>query len=182
MSGESYELLSYIARYWFSLLAALVVWRAWRAVVRDNRKEKLLRAWEGGAGCVGEMVLVDDGSKRRRAQPPRFLVPQEAVIGSGAKADIRLRGPGIRRRHVYMTYRPGEMALHAARGAEIEARTDENGDTVLRDGDKLKIGRYTLMMVFFDAEDARPARKRAAKPKQPRERTAPEDEFDDVWE
>ena len=182
MSSNSYELLSYIARYWFALLMVLIVWRAWRAIVRDNRKEKLLRAWEGGAGCVGELVLVDDDTKRRRGAQERFLVPQEAVIGSSAKADIRLRGPGIRRKHVYMTYRPGGMALHAARKAELDIRPDENGEMILRDGQKLKIGRYTLMMVFFDAADAQRSPRRAPKPRQILPEDVSEDEFEDVWD
>ena len=182
MNRESYELLAYIARYWFALLAALVVWRAWRATVRDNRKDRTLRDWEGGAGCVGELVLTNGGSSRRRAQMTRFPVPQEGVIGYGARADIRLRGRGIRRKHIYMTYSPGLMTLHPVGKAEFDAPTMDDGTRGLRDGDRLKVGDSTLMMVFFDTADARPSDRKITRPRQVLPEDVSEDEFEDVWE
>ena len=156
VNRDSYEWLAYIARYWFAFLGVLVAFRAWKAAIRDNRKEQVLRAWEGGQGCVGELVVVSAGGKRRRGREERFLVPQEAVLGSGSGADIQLHGRGIRKRHIFMTYRPGEMTLHPLRKASYTSPRNEDGIDVLRDGDRLQVGKYTLMMVFFDAADARP--------------------------
>lgn len=181
MNRDSYELLAYIARYWFAFLGLLVAFRAWKAAIRDNRKEQVLRAWEGGQGCVGELVVVSGGS-RRRGREGRFLVPQEAVLGSGSKADIQLHGRGIRKKHIFMTYRPGEMTLHPIRKATYTSPRDEDGIDVLRDGDKLQVGKYTLMMVFFDVADARPSDRKSVKPKQILPEDYSEDEFEDVWE
>ncbi|MBO4298113.1 MAG: hypothetical protein J5998_04880 [Clostridia bacterium] len=184
MSKDTYELLALIGRYWFAALALLIVLRGWRACVQDNRTAKILRDWAGGAGCVGELVLTDDGTKRKRKKPVKWQVPAEAVLGSGGAADIRLRGRDIKKRHIFMTHRPGEMVLHAVNGAPFEARSLKDGTQVLRDGDTLSVGGMKLMMVFFDAEDAAreaPARPRK-KPAQVLPEDASDDEFEDVWE
>ena len=184
MSGNTYELLALIGRYWFAGLAVLIVLRGWRACVQDNRKARTLRDWAGGAGCVGELVLTDDGTRRRRKKPQTWLVPAEAMLGSGRRADIRLRGRDIQKKHIFMTYRPGEMVLHAVNGAPVGARRLADGTWVLRDGDTLRVGRMKLTMVFFDAEDA--ARKAPVKPRRKAAQVLPEDvsddEFEDVWE
>ena len=184
MNQSTYELLALAARYWFALLAVVIVFRGWRACVQDNRKARTLRDWAGGAGCVGELVLVSDGTRRKRKKPVTFQVPAEAVLGSGRTADIRLRGRDIRKRHIFMTYRPGEMVLHAVKEAPFEARHLADGTQVLRDGDTLRVGQMTLGMVFFDAEDAE--REAAAKPRRKPAQILPEDvsddEFEDVWE
>ena len=184
MSHDTYELLALAARYWFALLALLIVFRGWRACVQDNRKARLLREWEGGAGCVGELILTDDGTRRRRKKQPTWQVPAEAVLGSGPAADIRLKGRDIKKRHIFMTYRPGEMVLHPVKDAPFEARRLADGTRVLRDGDSLRIGKMKLTMVFFDAEDA--ARTAPVKPRKRPAQVLPEDasedEFEDVWE
>ena len=184
MSGETYELLALIGRYWFALLALIVVLRGWQACVQDNRKARLLRDWEGGAGCVGELVLIDDGTKRRREKQVTWQVPAEALLGSGGAADIRLRGADIQKKHIFMTYRNGEMVLHPVKNAAFKARTLKDGTQVLRDGDTLRVGKMELMMVFFDAADA--AREAGGKPRRKPAQILPEDasddEFEDVWE
>ena len=184
MSREVYELLALMGRYWFALLALVVVLRGWQACVQDNRKARLLRDWEGGAGCVGELVLTDDGTRRKRKKQVKWEVPAEALLGSGGAADIRLRGADIKKKHIFMTYRPGEMVLHAINGAPFKARTLKDGTQVLRDGDTLRVGKMKLMMVFFstaDAEREAPGRPRR-KPAQVLPEDASDDEFEDVWE
>ena len=184
MSHETYELLALMGRYWFAGLALLIVLRGWLACVMDNRKARLLRDWEGGAGCVGELVLTDDGTKRKRKKQVKWQVPAEAVLGSGGAADIRLRGADIKKKHIFMTYRPGEMVLHAIKGAPFKARALDDGTQVLRDGDTLRVGKMKLMMVFFDTADA--AREAPDKPRRKPAQVLPEDasddEFEDVWE
>lgn len=184
MSRETYELLALAARYWFAALAVLIAFRGWRACVQDNRRARRLRDWQGGAGCVGELVLVDDGTRRRRRKPQTWLVPAEAVLGSGRAADIRLRSRDIQKRHIFMTYRPGEMVLHPVNGSQFQAQWLTDGTQVLRDGDTLRVGPMRLTMVFFDAADA--ARKGPVKPRKRAAQVLPEDvsddEFVDVWE
>ncbi len=184
MSHDTYELLALIGRYWFALLALIVVLRGWQACVQDNRKARLLRDWEGGAGCVGELVLTSDGTKRKRKKTVKWQVPAEALLGSGGAADIRLRGRDIKKKHIFMTYRSGEMVLHPVKGAAFQARTLKDGTQVLRDGDTLRVGRMKLMMVFFDTAEA--ARRAPDKPRKRPAQVLPEDasdeEFEDAWE
>ena len=185
MRAETYELLAYAARYWFVILALLIAFRGWRACVQDNRKARLLRSWAGGTGCVGELVLISDGSRRRLRKPVRYTVPAEAVLGSGRTADIRIRNRDIRKRHIFMTWRPGEMVLHPAKGTTVGARRLADGTLVLRDGDTLTIGSVKLSLLFFNAEDAArmaPDSGHRKKPAQVLPEDASKDEFEDVWE
>ena len=185
MRAETYELLAYAARYWFVILALLIAFRGWRACVQDNRKARLLRSWAGGTGCVGELILLEDGSKRRPKKPVRYMVPAEAVLGSGRAADIRIHNRDIRKRHIFMTWRPGEMVLHPAKNAEVSARRLPDGTLVLREGDMLTIGSVKLGMLFFNAEDAArmaPDSGQRKKPAQILPEDASKDEFEDVWE
>lgn len=184
MRGDLYELIAYAARYWFALLAVLVVFYGWRACVKDNRRARILRSWARGTGCVGELVLLSDGSKRKNKKPERFQFGAEAVIGSGRAADVRIRAHDVRKRHIFMTYRRGEMVLHAIDGAEFDSPVTQAGECVLRDGDTLQIGRLTLTLVFFNAEDAAPDETDGAPHKvaQVLPEDVSDDEFEDVWE
>lgn len=182
MRKDTYELLAYAARYWFSILALLVAFRGWRACVQDNRKARLLRSWEGGTGCVGELILLEDGSKRSRKKPLRFQVPAEAVLGSSRSADICIRNRDIRKRHVFMTYRQGELVLHPLHGAKVKAEQLKDGTLVLRDGGTLIMGRVKMSMVFFDTEDAAQSDAPRKKPIQILPEDASDAEFEDVWE
>lgn len=156
MDSEAYEILALAARYWFIILAALFVVKAWRITVRDNRNAKILRDWAGGAGCVGELVVLEDGKKqgRKSFRGARFPVPMEGLIGSGGTADIRIRHQDVRRKHVWFHYQPGRMVLTCAGRAQISCPMAQDGKRALRDGDQLVIGRLKLVMVFYDLSDA----------------------------
>lgn len=165
MNSETYEILALAARYWFILLAALLVLKAWRATVRDNRNAKILRDWAGGAGCVGELVVLEDGKKQKKKslRGARFPVPLEGLIGSGGTADIRIRHQDVRSKHAWFHYQPGRIVLNRAGRAQISCPMSPDGKLVLRDGDQLEIGRLKLVMVFYDLSDAA-VEKPAARP------------------
>lgn len=156
MSTETYELLALAARYWFIVLAALIAVRGWRSSVKDNRNAKILRDWAGGAGCIGELVVLEDGQKqkKRTIRGARFPVPEEGLIGSGGLADIRIHHPDLHRKHVWFAYRKGRLMLTPAGKAQISAPVTPDGRHVLRDGDEISIGRLRMMMVFYDVQDA----------------------------
>ena len=171
MSADLYELIAYAARYWFALLAVLVAFYGWRACVTDNRRARILRYQAHGAGCVGELVMLDDGAKKKKNRKPEcYQFGAEAVIGSGRTADVRIRARDVKKRHIFMTYRPGEM--------------NKEGEHILRDGDMLEIGALKMTLVFFNAEDAAPDESGARQPKvaQVLPEDVSDDEFEDVWE
>lgn len=182
MSTETYEILALAARYWFLLLAALIVLKGIANSRSENKKEKSLREWSGGAGCVGELVVLEDGVKNRKksVRGARFPVPEEGLIGSGRIADIRVKHGDVNRKHVRFSYRPGELVLQPIGRSEVECPLLPDGTLVLRDGDKLTIGKLELMMVFFGVQDAaagNPAPRRAKNVKKKEE-----DEFEDPFE
>ena len=164
MNRQTYELVAMVCRYWYCLLAAFIVLKGFRIVLADNRADHAARKEARLRGCVGELVVTHCDS-RRGLQGNRYPVPAEALVGAGASADIRLRGGGIRKKHLFMTYRKGEMILHPIKDAPIDAARNEDGGYVLKNHGKLTLGDIQMTMIFFDPAKADKA-----------------DPFDGVWE
>ena len=97
---------------------------------------------------------------------------------------MRIRARDVKKRHIFMTYRPGEMVLHAVDGAPFTSPVNREGEHILRDGDELQIGALRMTLVFFNAEDAAADESGARQPKvaQVLPEDVSDDEFEDVWE
>ncbi len=182
MSSETYEIVALAARYWFIALAALIVIKGWRSSVKDNRNQKILRDWAGGAGCVGELVVLEDGVRQRKRslKGMHFPIPEEGLIGSGGMADIRIRHGDVRRRHVWMHYQSGRLLLTPAGRAQLEAPVGPDGKRELCDGDVMVIGKLKLMAVFYDVQEAAAMRPAPVKARRPQKRKD-EEEYDDPF-
>ena len=89
MPADIYEIIALGARWWFLLLGALIVLRAWRISAVDSGRAKKLRRLSAQTGIIGEL-LVTEGSERARPGM-RYPVTLEGAIGSGRRADIRIR-------------------------------------------------------------------------------------------
>ena len=150
MSEGVYELLALAARYWFVLLIAVIVVRAWRTSVVDNRSAKVLRELSGGAACIGEL-LVSDGPRKLTDQ--RIPIPEEGLLGSGRAADVRIRAHGIAPRHMWMKYADGCLTVKPVGKAVIAAPRTADGRFVLCDGDQLRIGDITFTLLLYDTRD-----------------------------
>ena len=183
MSSETYEILALAARYWFIALAVLFVIKGWRASVKDNRNAKILRDWAGGAGCVGELLVLEDGvrSKKRSLRGARLPVPMEGLIGSGSTADIRIRHADVRRKHIWFSYQPGKMMLTLVGNAQADTPVTPDGRKILREGDQLTIGRLKMSMVFYSIDDAAAAAPVYVRKARATRRKA-SDNFDDHYE
>ncbi len=153
MSNEVYELLALAARYWYVLLIAGVVLRAWRACVTDNRNAKALRDWSGEAGCIGELLAESD--KKSRVSGKRFPIPPEGVLGRGRLCDVRIRSRELRRRHLWFRYMDGYLVIRPLGRAAFSAPRTPDGRFVLCDGDRLTVGNLTLTTVLYDAQELR---------------------------
>ncbi len=94
MDHNAYQLLALGARYWFVLLAAVLVWRGAAALLHEHYRRKKLLKKLPDAGMVGEMRDIDND----RAYP----LPREGVLGGGRACDIRLRG--LRRRDIICAF------------------------------------------------------------------------------
>lgn len=150
MSEGVYELLALAARYWFVLLIVVIVARAWRAAVVDNRAAKALRDWSGEANCVGEL-LVESGPDKLEGK--RFSIPEEGLLGKGRMADVRIRAREVDRRHLWFQYADGYLTVKPLGKSVIAAPRTADGRFVLCDGDRMKIGSLSLMLVLYDTRD-----------------------------
>ena len=180
MSTNAYELLALAMRYVFAGLMLLIVLRAWRITFIDNRRANKLRRLSPDTGIVGEMLVVN-GSERARPGM-RYPVTLEGAMGSGRRADIRIRHSTVKGRHAI--YQMTEEGLFVRGHAHCRIR-DGHGrlarQLVLHDGEILRIGEVALMLVLTDA-DAAPEeiRPRMLHKKRRREMPRTRDQWDDV--
>jgi len=141
------------ARYWFAVLALLIVYRGWRASVKDNRNAKILRDMTARASCIGELVVLRDrGDGSLRGE--RFPVARECMLGSSGAADIRIPRSSIHKRHVWMEHRVGCLTIQPIGRAEVIVPGQDESPFILGDGQQFLLGDLTLMMVFYDADSA----------------------------
>lgn len=156
MSAETYELLALAGRYWFAVLAVVIVYRAWRCAVQDNRRAKVLRDWTPETGCVGELIVISGGDRARKGT--RLPVPREGLVGSGRQADVRLSHRSVRKKHARLEEREGGLLLSAVGAASL---CREDGERVqrlfLRDGERCYLGRVLVTLVLYDAPVAEEA-------------------------
>lgn len=153
MSANAYEVLALAMRYVFAALMVLIVLRAWRISAVDSQRAKKLRRLSPETGIIGEMLVVDGGERARPGM--RYPVTLEGTIGSGRRADIRLRHSSVAGRHAY--YQMTEAGLfvrgHAHSRVRDGAGTPQR-ELMLEDGDILRVGRVSLMLVLTEGGNA----------------------------
>lgn len=186
VSSATYELIALAARYWFAGVALLIVIRAWRCTVQDNRRAKVLRDWTPETGCVGELIALTGSKKFKKGE--RFPVLRESVLGSGRNADIRILHPSIQKAHLHMELREGGMLARGMQNAEFSVPGQGKvRKLLLRDGMEFSVGSVRLMLVLYDAqtqenpdefEAFEPRPESDSAPAAPRER---DPEFEEFW-
>lgn len=152
MSASMYELLALAMRYVFAGLMVLIVLRAWRLTIIDSARAKKLRRLSPETGIIGEMLVIDGGEKARPGM--KYPVTLEGSIGSGKRADIRLRHSTVRRRHGYYIMTDDGLYIRGHASARIGAEGRWLREVTIKDGDELRIGRVTLMLVLTGADAA----------------------------
>lgn len=177
MGANAYELLALAMRYVFAGLMVLVVIRAWRITMVDNRRAARLRRLSPDTGIIGEMLVVN-GSER--AKPGmRYSVTLEGSIGSGRRSDIRIRHSSVRGRHAIYQMTDDGLFVRGHASARIR---DGHGrlakQLVLHDGEILRIGEVALMLVLTGADSAPEEMNRSIRRRHSQERASTE-EFDD---
>ena len=148
---EIYELAALIARYWFALLAVLIVIRAWRMTIVDNRRARTLRNIATSTGQLGELVVIRGSGKARRGM--KYPILQEGMVGSSSRADIRIRASGVHKRHAHFRLQPDGLLLTAIGASPLAFADGKSGKELLAtDGDSIVIGNVTLLCVLFDGQ------------------------------
>lgn len=125
MSSELYELIALGMRYWFVVLALLIVWRAARWALLDQREHRRTLRALPYAGLMGEIVNLNTGEG--------MPLPREGLLGSGKGCDVRLKG--LRKREF-------EFALHEGRGVLL--RPCHRQHQIQLDGHPLSPGEHAL--------------------------------------
>ena len=152
MDHNAYQLLALGARYWFVLLAAVLVWRGAAALLHEHYQRKKLLKKLPDAGMVGEMRDIDND----RAYP----LPREGVLGGGSACDIRLRG--LRRRDINFAFVEGKgllltpchsrggVLLRLPNGTDCDLKTDPGARQLLR---LMELGPEGLSISLTDPKD-----------------------------
>lgn len=151
MQSDWYTLLSMGMRYWFTAIAAIIVFRAWQATIRDTRRARVLRAWAPDTGAIGEIVVMAGGSGVRKGT--RIPVPKEGLLGASRRSDVRLKHPDVKRYHAHIEQRENGVLMEAMGRAEIWLAGRTGQKLLLRDGDCFSIGGLALMLVLYAPGD-----------------------------
>lgn len=152
MSANAYEILALAMRYVFAALMALIVFRAWRLTAIDSARAKRLRRLSPETGIIGEMLVMEGGEKARPGM--RYPVILEGTIGSGPRADIRIRHSSVRRRHGYFVMTDEGLFIRGHANARIGMDGRWLRECTLKDGQELRVGRVELMLVLTGADAA----------------------------
>ena len=196
MNRDVYDILALVGRYVFAVLMVVIVLRAWRITIVDNRRARKLRQLAPATGLSGELVVLEGGEKA--PEGTRYPVIREGIIGSSRKADVRIRHKSVRRVHAFFELMDAGLRVRTHGNADMSLSWEEPvRELLLGDGDTFEIGNVQLMVVlteaqggarhdpaeddpaeddFFSVRPERPAarKERAARPKDPFD----EDEFD----
>ena len=133
MSSQVYEIISLLMRYVFVLIGALIVWRAFRWILKDHQAYQREIKYLPDAGRVGEIVNLSGGVS--------YPLPREGTIGSAPGCDIRIRGNGVHSHHVRFEFVDGKgLKIIPARSASVELR----GETVRKAAYALHGTQFTI--------------------------------------
>lgn len=147
--SELYAILALAMRYVFCALLLIIVFRAWRITVVDNRRARILRMIMPDVASVGELIAQGNLKGKRRA---RFLIPSEGILGSSGGADICIRHADVKRKHAFFSLRDGGLLIRPLRGATLTLENGANArQLILKDGDRFLIGKLKVQLVLFDA-------------------------------
>ena len=142
LPGDVFELISQGFRYWFVLLGAVIVWRAFRWSMLDHKNYRRTMRALPDAGFIGEVVDLNSGKSQS--------LPREGVIGSGKGCDIRLSG--IRNRECEYSFVDGKGVeiLPVRRAHELSLDGERIGTRAFAShGSRLNLPGYSLRFRLF---------------------------------
>lgn len=154
MPSDIYEIISLAARYWFTFLGVLIVWRSFRWLRKDRRAKHRRLKQLPDAGMVGELVVLSG----TRALPAGVALPlpREGVLGSLRTCDVTVPASGVAPRHLDFTFEDGWGLLIFPRnrctvqvdGEELTA-SSRHKDFPMHHGSRLMVGDAVLRLRLF---------------------------------
>lgn len=181
MSDSVYAVIAFIARYWFVLLAVVIVWRAIKWLRKDAEHVSRAQRRLPDAGYIGEWVVVASNAPGIEAG---FVLPaaRDGWIGSARGCDVRLQNAGVPAKAARFFFRPDGLHMQPQRSDSLLVDGEPvHREAVLRHGATLTTGGVTLQLRLFagillEGEALVPRKARR------RRNTAPEMETDDLPE
>lgn len=151
MTQEYYELLVLAARYAFTLLGVIVVWRSMRWLRQDSRQRKKTMTALPDAGYVGTLYVMEGQSKGM--EPGDGLqLPVEGVLGSGPGCDVRVPHHTVGGRHALFFFQSDGLHLRPYRDERLQVDGQplpEGCEAILQHGAVLTLGGVMLQLRLF---------------------------------
>jgi hypothetical protein len=169
MNSPFYEVIAYIARYWFALLALCVLWGAvrWlRAEQARARRDGKPSPAQAGA-VIGEWLVLSGGRARLR-EGATLAAPREGWLGAARGCAVRLKGRGMPARAARFALQADGLRLLPRRAGVIAVDGQPvRREAVLRDGAMLAIGDTVLQLQLLPGvieAPKKPKRRKKAAP------------------
>lgn len=155
MPADIYEIIALGARWWFLLLGALIVLRAFGWLRRDSKRTKRRLRQLPDAGMIGEMVVVcgSDELEEGMVMP----VPREGTLGCFRSCDMVVPADGVAPQHCEFSFVNGKgLLIYPRRRCSVTVDGEEF--TGLRrakkhpmtHGSRLQIGGAVLRLRLFE--------------------------------
>lgn len=151
VSSDWYEVLAVGARYWFALLGVLIVWRALRWQISDNRRRAQVLRNLPDAGYIGTLYVME-GESDALDEGDSINIPAEGVLGSAMGCDVFLPHPSVSARHVLFHLFADGLHVRAYKDQTlvVDGQVLLPGEqAILRHGAVLTIGAVVVQLRLF---------------------------------
>lgn len=148
MDKQLYELIAYIARYWFALLMLVIIWRAVHWLRFNANRNALVKSMLPDAGFIGEWVVLRGEGQVHSGTT--LSATRDGWIGSGRTCDVRIHAKGIPKRVARFYLRTDGLHLLPQKMGLIEVDgTQVQQEAIMRHGATMTIGDITIQLRLF---------------------------------
>ena len=163
MPADIYEIIALGARWWFLLLGALIVLRAFGWLRRDNRRTKRRLRQLPDAGMIGEMVVVAGCDELEEGMV--IPVPREGPLGCFRSCDVVVPADGVAPQHCEFSFADGKgLLIYPRRRCSVMVDGEEFAGLrrakkhPMTHGSRLQIGDAVLRLRLFEGLETEGAR------------------------
>ena len=146
MNPGTYEKAAVLLRYVFAAFGVFIALRSVYMCLKDGMRASKLSDSADKYGAVA-LLSVLPADKRGRAQ--EIPIGRNALVGSGARSDVRIRGMGLKSRHFDYEIRSSKMYISPLRADSVSylgKRSDEDvsGTLVIAPGERILAGKASI--------------------------------------
>lgn len=146
MNPGIYEKAAVVLRYVFAAFGVFIALRAAYMCLKDGLRASKLSDSADKYGAVAVLSVLP-ADKRGRAQ--EIPIGRNALVGSGARSDVRIKGMGLRGRHFDYEIRASRMYISPLRADSVSylgkrADEDTSGTLVIAPGERILAGRASI--------------------------------------